>query len=64
MKMYEEILKELNETIDEAELAGGDNQYDGGFRDALHMVKHRILKPIFKKYGALHKAEVKSESEE
>lgn len=40
----EKLLKEINEVIDEVEMSCGDNQYDGGYRDALYMVKTRIIK--------------------
>ena len=48
-KMAEEIIKEINESIDGVERAAGeDNPYNLGYLDALYMVRDKIVKPIIK----------------
>ena len=43
--MSKEILKELEESIEGCGIAGGDNDYDKGYYDALIMVRDKIVKP-------------------
>ena len=42
--MKEEILKDINESIDGVERAMGENQYDNGYLDALYMVRVKVVK--------------------
>ena len=44
--MFDEIISEINESIEGVERAIGDNDYDKGYLDALYMVRDRIVKEL------------------